>query len=46
MNNLKDILRERHNLSLSHEDVTTAIRVSAGTVSNVLEWSEAARLSC
>ncbi len=46
MNNLEDILRQRHGLGLSRDDMAAAIGVSAGTVSNVLRRAEAAGLSC
>ena len=46
MNNVKDILRQRHALGLSRDDIAAAIGVSAGTVSNVLRRAAAAGLSC
>ena len=46
MNNVKDILRQRHDLGLSRDDIAAAIGVSAGTVSNVLRRASAAGLSC
>ena len=42
MNNLKDILRQRHGLGPSRDDMAATIGVSAGTVSNVLRRAEAA----
>ena len=46
MNNVKDILRQRHALGLSRDDIAAVIGVSAGTVSNVLRRAAAAGLSC
>ena len=46
MINIKTILRLRHDLKLSRDDVVAASGVSAGTVSNVLERAAAAGLAC
>ena len=45
MENIKDILRQRHGLGLTRNDIAAAIGVSAGTVSNVLKRASAAGLS-
>ncbi len=45
MNNIKDILRHRHDLGLPRAQIAAAIGVSAGTVSHVLERASAAGLS-
>ena len=45
MNNIKDILRHRHDLGLPRAKIAAAIGVSAGTVSHVLERASAAGLS-
>ncbi len=45
MNNIKDILRRRHDLGLPRAQIAAAIGVSAGTVSHVLERASAAGLS-
>ncbi len=46
MIDIKDILRQRHELGLTRNDIAAAVGVSAGTVSNVLRRAEAAGLSC
>ena len=46
MINIKTILRLRHDLKLSRDDIVAASGVSAGTVSNVLERAAAAGLAC
>ena len=45
MNDIKDILRQRHDLDLTRDQIAAATGVSAGTVSHVLERAAAARLS-
>ena len=42
MINIKTILRLRHDLKLSRDDIVAASGVSAGTVSNVLKRAAAA----
>ncbi len=46
MINVKTILRLRHDLKLSRDEIAAASGVSAGTVSNVLERAAAAGLAC
>ena len=46
MINVKSILRLRHDLKLSRDEIAAASGVSAGTVSNVLERAAAAGLAC
>lgn len=46
MINVKTILRLRHDLKLSRDDIVAASGVSGGTVSNVLERAAAAGLAC
>ncbi len=46
MIDIKDILRQRHGLGLTRNDLAAAVGVSAGTVSNVLKRASAAGLSC
>ena len=45
MNDIKDILRQRHDLDLTRDQIAAATGVSAGTVSHVLERAAAAGLS-
>ena len=45
MNDIKDILRQRHGLGLTRDRIAAATGVSAGTVSHVLERASAAGLS-
>ena len=45
MNDIKDILRQRHGLGLTPDRIAAATGVSAGTVSHVLERALAAGLS-
>ena len=45
MNDIKDILRQRHDLDPTRDQIAAATGVSAGTVSHVLERAEAAGLS-
>ncbi len=45
MINFKDILRQRHEPGLTRHDITIALGVSAGTVSNILKRAAAARLA-
>ena len=45
MNDIKDILRQRHGLGLTRDGIAAATGVSAGTVSHVLERASAAGLS-
>lgn len=46
MIDIRDILRQRHELGLARNDIAAAVGVNAGTVSNVLRRAEAAGLSC
>ena len=45
MIDIRDILRQRHMLGLTRNDIAAALGVSAGTVSNILKRAEAASLS-
>ena len=45
MKDIKDILRQRHDLDLTRDQIAAATGVSAGTVSHVLERAAAAGLS-
>ncbi len=45
MNDIKDLLRQRHGLGLSRDRIAAACGVSAGMVSHVLERTSAAGLS-
>ena len=45
MNDIKDILRQRHDLDLTRDQIAAATGVSAGTVSHVLERAAAVGLS-
>ena len=45
MNDIKDILRDRHGLGPTRDGIAVAVGVSSGTVSHVLERASAARLT-
>ena len=45
MNDITDILRHRHGLGLTRDQIAAAVGVSSGTVSHVLERAAAAGLT-
>ena len=45
MINIKDIIRQRYDLDLTRDQISAAVGISAGTVSNVLKRARAAGLS-
>ena len=46
MTDVRDILRHRHDLELTRDEIAAVLGVSAGTVTNVLQRASAAGLAC